>query len=507
MNHNVLDRVLRSPRLPSLPTIALDVIDLAQQPNVHIDRIADTIRHDPALSSRILKTVNSSFYGQSQTISTISRALVVLGLNAVKILALGFSLVGNIKRTANDGFDHIGYWRRSLYTATAAQTFSQRAGLVHREEAFLGGLLQDLGLVAMGQALGEEYTRLVRKAGGDHAALCAYENEAFGMDHAEVGAALAESWKLPRLLVAPIRYHENPDDADEDVLGLVRSVALGNRVADIFLSEDGNGAALESYRRQVDAWFGVAGIQADPLLKEIHENTDEMGRLFELPTGNLGNPDEILARANDALMQITLQSQQQRSTLEQQNKQLINEVNTDALTQSWNRRAFDTFVEEQFLSATESQPVSLLFLDVDHFKNFNDVHGHAVGDRALLVFAETLRTAVGDLGRVFRYGGEEFAVVCPATDRGAAARVAEQARHSIESDARVRVRDTDGQELRITCSVGVATHDRDTFDTACSLVKAADQGLYAAKSAGRNCLRVYSPESANCRAPAIAAGD
>ena len=81
MNHNVLHRVLRSPRLPSLPTIALDVIDLAQQPNVHIDRIADTIRHDPALSSRILKTVNSSFYGQSQTISTISRALVVLGLN------------------------------------------------------------------------------------------------------------------------------------------------------------------------------------------------------------------------------------------------------------------------------------------------------------------------------------------------------------------------------------------------------------------------------------------
>ena len=108
MNHNVLDRVLRSPRLPSLPTIALDVIDLTQQPNVHIDRIADTIRHDPALSSRILKTVNTSFYGQSQTITTISRALVVLRLNAVKILALGFSLVGNIKRTANDGFDHIG---------------------------------------------------------------------------------------------------------------------------------------------------------------------------------------------------------------------------------------------------------------------------------------------------------------------------------------------------------------------------------------------------------------
>ena len=115
MKQDVLEKVLRSPRLPSLPAVALEVINLAQQ-DVNMNRIAETLRHDPALSSKILRTANSAFYGQSQTISTISRALVVMGLSAVKTLALGFSLVAIIKHPGKTDFDHVGYWRRSLYT-------------------------------------------------------------------------------------------------------------------------------------------------------------------------------------------------------------------------------------------------------------------------------------------------------------------------------------------------------------------------------------------------------
>ena len=89
MKQDLLDRLLRSPQLPSLPAIALEVIDLVQEKDVNIKQIANTIQHDPALSSKILKTVNSSFYGQAHTIGTISHALVVLGLNSVKTLALG----------------------------------------------------------------------------------------------------------------------------------------------------------------------------------------------------------------------------------------------------------------------------------------------------------------------------------------------------------------------------------------------------------------------------------
>ena len=456
-----------------------------------MERVADAIRHDPALSGKILKTVNSAFYGQSQTISTISRAVVVLGLSAVKTLALGFSLVANLKEAGDTGFDHVGYWRRSLYTATAARTLSQHIRYVRREEAFIGGLLQDLGVVAMSQAFGDQYGQLMRQAGADHASLRGLEQEAFGMDHAEVSAALAEEWKLPPLLVAPIRYHENPEGAGEDVLPLVRSVALGNRVAEIFLSEETSGGALETYRTKAAAWFEIQSDLVDPILTEIHQQTDEMARLFDLPTGNLGSADEILARANETLMQITLQSQHQTTQLEERNKQLVDEVNTDSLTGSLNRRAFDLFATKSFRSASVGEPVSVLFVDVDHFKEFNDEHGHAVGDRVLKVFAATLRNVVGDRGKVFRYGGEEFAIVCPGADVVAAAMDAESARDTVEREALVSKRDC-SEELSITCSIGIATHDGVTFDSTESLIKAADESLYLAKSAGRNCVRAHT---------------
>jgi len=490
VNQELLDKVLKSPRLPSLPTVALEVIDLSQQPDVSISRIADVVRHDPALSSKILKTVNSSFYGQSQTVSTISRALIVLGLNAVKTLALGFSLVGNLKGPGDRNFDHVRYWRRSLYTAAAARTLSQYGGMGRREEAFLGGLLQDLGMMVMSQVLGDEYAVLVEKAGVEHAALGAIEREALGIDHAEVGAALAEAWQLPPLLVAPIRYHETPDAADEEVLSLVRSVALGNRVAEIFLSEEGNHTALDVYHSQADKWFGVKSELADQMLTEISSQTEEMARLFDLPTGGLGNPDEILARANEALSQMTLQSQLHSTQLEQQNKKLVDEVNTDPLTGALNRRAFDAYVAECFQAASTSAPVSVRFSDIDRFKRFNDDHGHAVGDRVLKMYAETLGAAIGVRGKVFRYGGEEFAVVCPVADAAAAAALAEHARRTVEVSAQVRVRDRE-EGIPITCSIGVATHDGATFDTADALVKAADEGVYAAKSAGRNRVSVW----------------
>jgi len=492
MSDQILQRVLQSPRLPSLPTIAIEVIDLVQQRDVNIKQIARTIQHDPALAGKILKTVNSSFYGQAHSVSTVSNALVVLGLNSVKTLALGFSLVGNLSKAGGHGIDHVSYWKRSLYTATAAKSLARRAGLVQQEEAFLGGLLQDLGVLAMSQALGDEYTGVLAAEGGRHRTLSRRELDAFGIDHAAVGAALAESWKLPPLLTAPIRFHESPDDAPEEVLPLVRAVSLGNDVADVFATEGVDaGEPIESYYRLAEDWFDIPREQSEPLLTDIHSQTKEMRRLFELPTGPLGNPDEVLAKANEALLNLSIQAQQQSTQLEQQNRRLESEANTDALTGVANRRAFDQAVASAFNAASVRRPMSVLFLDIDHFKKFNDTHGHAVGDAVLVAFAKTMAATVGDAGTVYRYGGEEFAVVCPTLDRTAAARLAEQVRTDIA--AKARTRNAAGEELSITASIGVACHDGSFFRKPEQVVKAADQGVYAAKDAGRNSVRVFAP--------------
>ncbi len=493
MNQKIMDQVLASPRLPSLPTIALEVIDLVQQQDVDIRKIAETISHDPALTSKILKTVNSSFYGQTQEISTVTHALVILGLNSIKTLALGFSLVNNLPKgeDGDQGFDHMSFWKRSLYSAVAARCLSTQCGVVEQEEAFLGALLQDLGLLAMAETLDDSYLDIVDDAQNDHAKLIQLEREQLECDHAEVGAALAETWKLPALLVNPVRFHEDPSDAPEELQTLCRAVALGNKVADVFILEENSGQALENYLQLAESWFNLPNETAEPLLTTIHKNTVEMGRLFDLPTGPLGNSQEIIARAHEALLNVSMQQTQETVQLEQQNKQLHAKATTDPLTQIANRGHYDDYSAEQFeLCRKEGKPLTILFLDTDHFKKFNDTYGHATGDRVLIAKAKVLKETVGDQGFVARYGGEEFSIVLPGMNRVDAARMGETVRLAIEA---MPVESDDGETLNVTASIGVATDDGTFFKDVEQLIKAADQGVYAAKRSGRNCVRVFTP--------------
>src|SRR6204780_2773155 len=116
MNEQLISRIRQCSNLPSLPAIAIQVLELAQKADVDIAEIARVISKDPALSSKILRTVNSSFYGRSHNIGTISHSLVILGLQSVKTLVLGFSLVTTLSKNKTTGFNHLKYWRRSFYS-------------------------------------------------------------------------------------------------------------------------------------------------------------------------------------------------------------------------------------------------------------------------------------------------------------------------------------------------------------------------------------------------------
>src|SRR5262245_17499215 len=157
MNDQLASQLRNAPNLPSLPAIALQVLELAQKPEADMVEIARIISKDPALSGKILRTVNSSFYGRSHNVSTISHALVILGLQSVKTLVLGFSLVSNLSKDKAKGFNHLTYWKRSISAATAARVIAARIGLVELEEAFLAGLLADIGMLVLDQVIGPQY--------------------------------------------------------------------------------------------------------------------------------------------------------------------------------------------------------------------------------------------------------------------------------------------------------------------------------------------------------------
>lgn len=489
MNEQLVQKIRNCPNLPSLPSIAVQVLDLAQRADIDIAEIARIISKDPALSSKILRTVNSSFYGRSQNVSTISHALVILGLQSVKTLVLGFSLVTNLAKNKSKGFKHITYWKRSMYAATAARSLAAKVGLVQQEEAFLAALLTDIGMLVLDQLLADQYGEIINKI-KSHGELPAQESQVLGMTHAEVGGILAQQWKLPPLLSVPIAHHHDPDTVSDAALKkLTELVSIGGRCADVFVDEE-PAQAIADVRAFLSKRYNISPADADALLGEIGTRTKEVAPLFEINIGSAGEYEAILKRANEALVQITLQSQMQVTQLSQQNEQLKEQATKDGLTGLANRASFDQFLNQQFeLAMNEKKHLSLLMLDLDHFKKINDKHGHQAGDIVLKTAAKLILSAARAQDLAGRYGGEEMVLVLPGTAKAVASAIAESIRRAIAA----RPISVGKAAIPCSASIGVAT-----FEPGCPLtspahlLKAADLAVYNAKRSGRNCVKVFS---------------
>jgi two-component system cell cycle response regulator len=489
MTSDLSERIRRCPNLPSLPAIAMQVLELTQKADVDIAEIARIISKDAALSGKILKTVNSSFYGRSQNISTISHALVILGLQSVKTLVLGFSLVTTLTSSKPQGFKHLAYWRRSIYSATAARNIAAKLKLVQQEEAFLAALLQDIGMLVLDRVMGKEYGEINDKA-ETHAELLVAERAALNADHAEVGAMMAEGWRLPPILSTPIAGHHNPQDVTDPLLRkLTELVSLSGACAEVFV-EAPAADTIATVRKIFLEQYQIEEVECDKLLEKIGKDTREVASLFEINIGLNTSFDDILKKANEALMEITLQTQQQVTTLKEQNNELRSRVVTDALTGLANRGRFDEFLMQAVAEAIQSRGmVALVMADIDKFKSVNDRYGHQTGDIVLKTIGKILATAARETDLAARYGGEEIALILPGTTRQIAATIAETIRRAIQSKKIAGP----GVQLTVTTSFGIAVIEPGgPLREPAHLLKAADMALYAAKTGGRNCVRVFS---------------
>src|SRR5688572_12267305 len=275
MNQQLVDRIRQCQNLPSLPAIAMQVLDLAQRADGGIAELASVIARDPALSRKIRRTVNGSFYARSQQIGTVSHAVTILGLQSVKTLVLGFSLVSNLASRKSKGFKHLHYWKRSVYAATAARMLGAKVDLMQQEELFIAALLSDIGMLVLDRVLGDEYGELCAKH-ETHPELLGAEVENLKMTHAEVGGMLADEWKLPPVLATPIRCHHDPDPVKDPALRrLTEVVGLAGRIADVFV--DANAApAIAQVRQAMLNRYQISGVDCDLLLGEINSRTREV---------------------------------------------------------------------------------------------------------------------------------------------------------------------------------------------------------------------------------------
>lgn len=493
-----LEQVLTCPNLPSLPTVAVEVLALTSKPNANLGEISRVVQNDQALSAKILKTVNSSFYGLSKPCPTITRALTYLGLSTVKSLVLGFSLVDWTKQ-GEDGFDMIEYWRRCAYSAAAARRIATLRGACDPEEAFIAALMQDLGMPAIFTAMGKPYADLLSRAAllGDHSKLAAIEREALQFDHAQAGAKLAERWRLPGDIVKAIRSHHASEAANQEEI--VRAVALGYQAANVLISGDSS-EALARFNLKSSDWFGMASAEAAGLLATIAEDARAISRLFQVNTGTSPNINAILAQAEDAALVHQLEMQHEAETLRETASDLARQTITDAMTRAFNRRHFDETMVSRFDEARSTGAcLAVVMVDADKFKNLNDTYGHQIGDAVLIELSKRMRENSGE-GIVCRYGGEEFVVILPGATRREAAEQAESLRKVIAATP-IDLRHLQGahHSVPVTVSMGVAVLEPAVSDRITSpqvLLHAADKAMYAAKHAGRNCVRVFSPKPA-----------
>jgi diguanylate cyclase (GGDEF)-like protein len=352
------------------------------------------------------------------------------------------------------------------------------------------------------QVLKDEYGHICEKA-ATHRQLTMIEKQILGMTHADVTGFLAEQWKLPPVLALPMRHHHDPTSVVDPAVRRLADVAyVAGLCADVFV--DGNpAAAIGEARAFCHRQFKMSQEDTDAMLADIGQRTKEVAPLFEIKLGAPAEFDVILKKANEALIELTLRSQQQAQNLAQQNQQLKEAATTDALTGLANRAKFDAFLAEQVAAAVEGKrPLSMLMLDVDKFKGVNDLHGHPAGDQVLQAVARLLRSAARGTDLAARYGGEEMALVLPGTAKATAAAIAETIRRTVAAKPVA----CESMALAVTVSIGVATLEPGgPLKQAAHLLKAADLAMYAAKHGGRNCVKVFSLPAGGGAANAAAA--
>lgn len=207
-----LNRIQSIGRIPTLPSIMARILEALEDKDSSVDDITAILAADPIITARILRLANSPFFGSRFEIDSIHRAVVTVGFEAVKQLALATTVLDSLARKKQSCLDPEDFWMHALGSAKAAQLLAFSARRIAVPEAcFTGGLLHDLGKFILALSLPREYGEVLRTVAREKSSMCAIEQEKLNTDHTEVGGWLAERWNFPELIVAAVRYVDQPE--------------------------------------------------------------------------------------------------------------------------------------------------------------------------------------------------------------------------------------------------------------------------------------------------------
>lgn len=492
----LLQRALEAKELPTLPAVAGKVLSLTAAEEPDMKAITRVIAEDVSLTAKVLRVINSPIYGIPRTVGSIRQAITLLGSNTIRGIVLTFTLVG--LRPRHD-FDYDRFWEKSLMTAILSRRIVRDLPQVNKEDAFIAGLLANIGEMLLALTLADDYRDMLLFAREHAISTEEAERLVIGIHHAEFGAAVARHWCFPDGLCEVIAGHgRHGAAAGTEPKPLVHAVYLADAYTRMLHGEplpQGEQATVADSQQRLE-------LDADFLSHVAPVVQDEMklaAEFFGLRVASGLSLEEILQEANRRLGQMHLDNERRKSVLlraqaellqanqglEDKSRELQDLANNDGLTQTYNHRYFQEFLKTELSRAARSgQCTSLIMMDIDNFKGLNDTHGHLAGDAVLREFCRVVHRTLREYDLMARYGGEEFAIILPDTDNEEAAGTAERIRLLVEN----HIFAFNDLRLGITISLGVATlcPQPDRTDPSNQLIDLADHALLEAKRAGKN---------------------
>jgi diguanylate cyclase (GGDEF)-like protein len=444
----------RMQNLPTLPGIAKMILEAMKKEETTLNEIADILSKDPPLSAKVLKIVNSALYALPMKITSVSHAVSLLGMNTVKNLALSFSLVKNQQKSNGSHFDYGMYWKTSLIGALSSRLMARKIFPILEEQAFFVGLLQNIGMLALNEAIPNQYGLILTQEERIRSDYHLTEKQILGFDHMDIGGLLVKKWGLPEAFSVPISYHhrlKKLENEDPEIEILTKIIHLSSFFVDLFYQQD-RGIFLGLIEWFVEKYEFSEKLEIGEILEQIYEQAIDIFPIFDLKVDEEKNYLQIIDEARKELIKLSEDSIAKLIEKETQVQDLEKKATRDGLTNLLNYRRFQELFEKEYDKAKKyGYPLGIIISDIDHFKSINDTYGHLAGDHILKTVAKSLMDCFRKSDIVARYGGEEFSIVLPEITLDQSLQAAEKCRKAIES-LKIYYED---KEISVTVSCGV----------------------------------------------------
>ncbi|MFB6355758.1 MAG: HDOD domain-containing protein [bacterium] len=275
--------------LPTLPAVVTRIIGMVEDPSTSAEDLNKVISQDPSLTAKVLKLVNSAFYGFSRRISTVTEAVVILGFNTVKSLAVSASVFEVFEGGGSRRFDRVGMWEHSIATGVGAEMIGKRIRYPNVEEIMVAGILHSIGKVVIDLYMQDKVEQILDYVKTNKCSMLEAERDIIGVDHPRIGGWLAEQWNLPDNIVTAIRFYHQPREAPEDKRTLPMLIHIGDilaRTKNIGWTGD---SEIPPFREENWKELGVEEEDIKDILNQLEDRMDNADAFLEMSENSDGD--------------------------------------------------------------------------------------------------------------------------------------------------------------------------------------------------------------------------